>query len=706
MKKSFKLLFAALFALAAVVPAKAETLTVFDDVATNESSPIYGYYMDTQNYIVQTILPAEDLTVMQGAFITSMKFYVSGEDGNLINGGKVAISLGTTNQTAFSSYSSPVEVTQVAEVVMTLGETEVVVNFDTPYNYEGGNLVIESKVIETANYPHNYFLGKASEVTNVLLKSNYTTSTDGFYPKTTFTYEVFEYLAAVSANELAFGQLYLEEEATKSFTLKNIGKNAFTPVFSALTAPFSITPAAAEIAPGESVEYSVKFAPTAVGEFAQTLSIDCGAAGNFEVALTGVGAEMPAEVVVAEGTSTNSYVPVYGYSYDGTGGLGQMIYPESMLTELVGKKINALKFHHDLPYSKMNGGNIQLSMKVVEDGAFASATAITDMTVVANGSPVAGETEIVFTFNEPFLYNGGNLAVEALVTEAGSYGSDKFYGVALDGASYGYYNDFGWESNVFNFLPMATFGYVKEEGGQEDGITLLSEANALEDAAEFTFDGDAVVTAFKNGYLFLRDESGYGMISGVEGAFENGQVLNQGWNATKTSNDGWVSYTNAAGLSASGETNAELAAAQKLTAFPEESMLNAYVYVEKVNKGFFPLRSLTLPDGNTITIASYPWAVNQPASSGDWNAYGVIVKNNGVLEFALVEWEKYVEPEPEYLRGDVNRDKVVNIADVTALIDMLLNGDAMIPEADCNLDNAMNIADVTALIDYLLSGQW
>ena len=48
----------------------------------------------------------------------------------------------------------------------------------------------------------------------------------------------------------------------------------------------------------------------------------------------------------------------------------------------------------------------------------------------------------------------------------------------------------------------------------------------------------------------------------------------------------------------------------------------------------------------------------------------------------------------------------MNIADVTALIDMLLSGAEMTPEADCNLDTVMNIADVTALIDFLLSGQW
>ena len=61
------------------------------------------------------------------------------------------------------------------------------------------------------------------------------------------------------------------------------------------------------------------------------------------------------------------------------------------------------------------------------------------------------------------------------------------------------------------------------------------------------------------------------------------------------------------------------------------------------------------------------------------------------------------------LRGDVNEDGSVNIADVTALIDYLLSGDTTginLDNADCNQDEGVNIADVTALIDYLLSGTW
>ena len=52
--------------------------------------------------------------------------------------------------------------------------------------------------------------------------------------------------------------------------------------------------------------------------------------------------------------------------------------------------------------------------------------------------------------------------------------------------------------------------------------------------------------------------------------------------------------------------------------------------------------------------------------------------------------------------GDVDGDGSVNIADVTALIDILLN--AIDASADVDGDGAVNIGDVTTLIDMLLNG--
>jgi hypothetical protein len=63
-----------------------------------------------------------------------------------------------------------------------------------------------------------------------------------------------------------------------------------------------------------------------------------------------------------------------------------------------------------------------------------------------------------------------------------------------------------------------------------------------------------------------------------------------------------------------------------------------------------------------------------------------------------------INPIP-YLVGDVNGDGDINISDVTALIDYLLNGNAsniQLGNADINTDGSVNISDVTALIDRLL----
>ena len=72
-------------------------------------------------------------------------------------------------------------------------------------------------------------------------------------------------------------------------------------------------------------------------------------------------------------------------------------------------------------------------------------------------------------------------------------------------------------------------------------------------------------------------------------------------------------------------------------------------------------------------------------------------------EFVFVEMDEPIEP--EFQRGDVNGDGEVNIADINALIDIILGGQADAAtrkRADVNEDNEINIADVNALIDIIL----
>ena len=55
------------------------------------------------------------------------------------------------------------------------------------------------------------------------------------------------------------------------------------------------------------------------------------------------------------------------------------------------------------------------------------------------------------------------------------------------------------------------------------------------------------------------------------------------------------------------------------------------------------------------------------------------------------------------LRGDVNGDGVVNISDVTTLLNLLMIDAEMPAAADLNDDGVTNISDVTSLITYLMS---
>lgn len=79
--------------------------------------------------------------------------------------------------------------------------------------------------------------------------------------------------------------------------------------------------------------------------------------------------------------------------------------------------------------------------------------------------------------------------------------------------------------------------------------------------------------------------------------------------------------------------------------------------------------------------------------------------NASATGLAIGEGERdYHETETGNTPGDVNGDGSVSIADVTTLIDLLLNGGEMTELADVDTDGDVGIKDVTVLIDLLLAG--
>ncbi len=386
----------------------------------------------------------------------------------------------------------------------------------------------------------------------------------------------------------------------------------------------------------------------------------------------------------------------------------------------VGKKYIIVNEERKLAMGEITGGSTRygsrIEIPIVEDVAYIGDTEVVELTLGKGTMDVLGNDTWTFEINGSghyILWNSGN-SLDAVTGDGATSATGAQWiadetedGVVLlnksDNARKLQYNASSPRFACYTTSQQPAVLYVEYEPQEEEGITTLSQANALEDSENFTFNGDAVVTIRWKGSLYLRDESGYGQIADSLAIFENGQVLNPGWNATKTSENGWVKFIDATNLSASGETNAELAAAQKITTV-DESMLNAYVYVENVYKSFLPIRSITLEDGTVISLTG---TGNQPAM-GNYNIYGIIWKSGDKLVFEPVAWETYVAP-PTFLRGDVNDDGEVNISDVTALIDYLLFEDATginLDAADCDKNNEVSISDVTALIDFINYNEW
>ena len=73
-----------------------------------------------------------------------------------------------------------------------------------------------------------------------------------------------------------------------------------------------------------------------------------------------------------------------------------------------------------------------------------------------------------------------------------------------------------------------------------------------------------------------------------------------------------------------------------------------------------------------------------------------------VLLLGMVSAAAYAQ---QTLYGDVNGDLEVNIADINAVINVILDGTDINPAADVNGDGEINIADVNAIIDIILKDE-
>ena len=119
--------------------------------------------------------------------------------------------------------------------------------------------------------------------------------------------------------------------------------------------------------------------------------------------------------------------------------------------------------------------------------------------------------------------------------------------------------------------------------------------------------------------------------------------------------------------------------------------------------------------GNWNPLSDKNWIENKKYDT----AFYVVDVNTGEAERIATFTDRYMfaylwvdgeeDEMPASKRGDVNMDGTINVADVTALIQYILSGDATgisIENAECDMVAGINVADVTALINYVLNSQW
>ena len=195
-----------------------------------------------------------------------------------------------------------------------------------------------------------------------------------------------------------------------------------------------------------------------------------------------VGIARADELTVNDGTSTNSYVPAYGFYADAYLKC-EFVQPAADLADMVGATINGMTFYTSSAASDAWTSTWQVFLAEV------SSTTISAFngpgTVVYEGTLDGTGAEMAITFTTPYTYNGGNLLVGVYNITTGNYKSVTWYGVSATGASvqgYSYSSLDAVSPTQRNFLPKTTFNYGG--GTPDNGLPHVLSNGVLVDAID------------------------------------------------------------------------------------------------------------------------------------------------------------------------------------------------------------------------------
>lgn len=223
-----------------------------------------------------------------------------------------------------------------------------------------------------------------------------------------------------------------------------------------------------------------------------------------------------------DGNMQHDKVPFFAYWGDMENGTkSQTIYPDTVLTSLVGKKITKITYYN-------TGGDFNFTQNLIVKVGTTTQHGYLDINDFINNGlitmyqgPVSiSNHQMTITFNQPWDYNGGNIVISLHLQQGVCTPSSSYYWVGAESNAYSSVYQYGPNnlSNAVDFFPKTTFTYIDGGTGPDpdidpdeapiDDVLYVSASGVVkthvpayyigEDGKVFDFENDALDNHFIN----------------------------------------------------------------------------------------------------------------------------------------------------------------------------------------------------------------
>lgn len=470
----------------------ADELTVNDGTNTNQYIPVFGNYVDTQNTISEFIIPADRLEDLTGGTISGMTFYLSSPQSGAWGSAVFEVYMKEVTATSYESTSANTEGTNTVVYSGSLdgSQSTMAVSFYNNYVYGGGNLLVGFKVTTTGTYKGTYFYGE-SQAYGSNNAFHYATSSqsgrDSFLPKVTFTYTA------------GVGVLKKPSSVTAGNVTMNSATISWTAGGDETSWEISCSTSAEEPAADGSYttvntnSYELTGLTSGTTYYVYVRAVD----GDNKSKWSSVCSFTPGVLTINNtSTTTNEYVPIYGYDMDNYKVKSQFVLPASSLASLNGTQITKIVFYGTDSRSALSSNTFDVYMAEVNDANISSLVDWSTLETVYSGSLSISDGKMTIALPDGFDYSGGNLLIGFLQTGGTSWTNFSWTGVSATGTA------LSGSSSVSqrNFLPQMSFYYAAQTTTVKKPKNLAASDVATTTAVLSWTDGEEGLTAWQIAY--------------------------------------------------------------------------------------------------------------------------------------------------------------------------------------------------------------